>query len=89
LSEKDEKTRVTVKIYGEEYVLRGYADAGYIERLAAYVDKKMRLIVQGNPHLSSYKVAVLVALNITEEMSKLQDDFNSINDQLDDLRAMK
>ena len=69
--DQDEKTRVTVKIYGEEYVLKGYADAGYIEKLATYVDKKMRLISQKNSHLSVNKIAVLAALNVAEELSKL------------------
>ncbi len=42
MSEAEEKTKVTVKIYGEEYVVKGYAKPDYIEGIGAYVDKKMQ-----------------------------------------------
>ncbi|HEY8414622.1 MAG TPA: cell division protein ZapA, partial [Thermaerobacter sp.] len=36
--------RVTVKIFGEEYVLRGDAKPAYMERLADMVDRRMNEI---------------------------------------------
>ncbi|MDH7578407.1 MAG: cell division protein ZapA [Bacillota bacterium] len=85
----DEKSRVTVKIYGEEYVIKGYAQPEYIEGIAAYVDKKMRLIGQKNPHLAVSKVAVLAALNIADELTKLQEDYDSLVRLLEEEKSLK
>ena len=43
------KTKVTVNIYGEEYVIKGQTDPAVIEKIAAYVDRKMRLVGQKKP----------------------------------------
>ncbi|AFV11553.1 cell division protein ZapA [Thermacetogenium phaeum DSM 12270] len=84
----NEKSRVAVKIYGEEYVIRGNADPAFIEKIAAYVDRKMRLIGQKNPNLSLSKLAVLAALNIAEDMARLQDDYDSLVKQLEDIKKL-
>jgi cell division protein ZapA len=84
-----EKTRVTVDIYGEEYVIKGYASPEYIKGIAAYVDKKMRLIAQRNPQLPVTKIAVLAALNIADELSKLQEDYDSLVKLLEEEKAIK
>lgn len=75
---KDSKARVMVKIFGEDYVVKGPVTREYIEMLAAYVDKRMRQISQRNPQLSGAKVAVLTALNLADELVKLQEDYDSL-----------
>jgi cell division protein ZapA len=89
MGELEEKTKVTAVIYGEEYVVKGYAKPGYIEGIAAYVDKKMRLIGQKNSHLSTSKVAVLAALNIADELYKLQEDYDSLAKLLEEEKSIK
>lgn len=84
----NEKSRVVVKIYDEEYVIKGYADPASIERIAAYVDRKMRLIGHKNQRLSLSKVAVLAALNIAEDMASLQEDYDSLVKQLEDIKIL-
>lgn len=75
---KDNKARVTVKIFGEDYVVKGPVTREYIEMLAAYVDKRMRQISQRNLQLSQAKVAVLTALNLADELVKLQEDYDGL-----------
>jgi cell division protein ZapA len=89
MGESDEKSRVTVRIYGEEYVIRGYARPDYIEGIAAYVDKKMQIMGQKNPHLPISKTAVLAALNIADELFKLQEDYDSLAVLLEEEKAIK
>ena len=89
MDELEEKTRVTVKIYGEEYTVKGYARPDHIEGIAAYVDKKMQLIGHKNAHLSVTKVAVLAALNIADELSKLQEDYDSLAKLLEEEKSIK
>jgi cell division protein ZapA len=59
-----------INIYGTEYPIKSDAatDADYIRRVADYVDKKMREIDQNTHSKSSLKVAILAALNITDEL---------------------
>lgn len=59
-----------INIYGTEYPIKSDAetDTEYIRRVADYVDKKMREIDQNTQSKSSLKVAILAALNITDEL---------------------
>lgn len=70
--------RVKVEIFNQEYVVKGNENAEYIEMLAAYVDRRMRMIEQRNHSLSIVKVAVLTALNLADELNKLQEDYDEL-----------
>jgi Uncharacterized protein conserved in bacteria len=70
--------RVSVEIFNQEYVVKGNENAEYIEMLAAYVDRRMRMIDQRNHSLSTTKVAVLTALNLADELNKLQEDYDEL-----------
>ena len=59
---------VKVNIFGTEYPVKGDADPDYIEEVAAYVDAKMKEVARSLTVKSSTKVAVLAALNITDEL---------------------
>ena len=64
------KNVVQVQIFGQTYSIRGEADQGYIQDVAAYVDRKMREITEKVPVTSLSKVAVLASLNIADELFK-------------------
>ncbi len=76
--------RVAVEIFNQEYIVKGNEDPEYIEMLAAYVDRRMRMITQRNHHLSTTKVAVLAALNLADELNKLQEDYDGLIKALED-----
>ena len=63
----DPPNLVPVEIFGLTYTVRAGADAGYVEKLAAYVDEKMREVSRGSGAVDSVRVAVLAALNIADE----------------------
>jgi len=69
-----ESVRITVEIFGEKHVVRGEGTATYIQGLAHEVDKKMRLIAQRLPRLGAHQIAVLTALNLADELAKLQEE---------------
>lgn len=69
---------VRVEIYDQTYQLRG-SDPEYINRLADYVDTKMRVIAQSASTVDSLRVAVLAALNIADEFLRLRQKFDSID----------
>jgi cell division protein ZapA len=63
----DTPNLVHVEIFGLTYTVRAGADAGYVEKLAAHVDEKMREVSRGSGAVDSVRVAVLAALNIADE----------------------
>ncbi|WP_258360013.1 cell division protein ZapA [Moorella sulfitireducens] len=69
--------RTTVNINGQEYVVKG-EEPEYIQMLASYVDKKMRQVSHKFPHYPPVKVAVLAALNIADELYKVQQDYETL-----------
>lgn len=71
-------SRVEVEIMGEPYVLRGEASPEEIRALAHRVDRLIQDITVRNPRVSVLKAAVLAAINIAEELSKLQESYDGL-----------
>lgn len=82
--QSDDKTKVKVEIYGEDYVMKGAAAPEHLKLLAQYVDKKMTEISKRASHLPTSKIAVLTALNIADELSKLQEDYDNLIKLIED-----
>ncbi|MFW0861520.1 MAG: cell division protein ZapA [Dethiobacter sp.] len=72
------KNRVHVKIYGEEYTMRGSASPDYMKRAAHYVDEKMRQIGQANTRLGISRIAVLTAVNLADELFLLRKELQEL-----------
>jgi len=83
---------VTVVIYGHEYTLKGEAEPDYVERVAEFVDRKMREVA-GNPALvSTTKIAILAAINIADELfrerRKRQEALAMLDDKTGQIAAL-
>jgi cell division protein ZapA len=63
-----------VEIFGERYTLRSTDTPEYLQRVAEYVDGKFREMVKQSPSLVPSKVAVLVSVNIADELFKQNDE---------------
>ena len=83
------KKTLRVNIYGTEYPIRGIADEDYILKVAEYVDVKMRERDQKVAVKSALKVAILAALNITDELFRERlergESIDRYNKKIDDL----
>jgi cell division protein ZapA len=66
----DKAPLVHVEIFGLSYALRAGDDPGYLERLAAFVDQRMKEVASGAGSVDSVRVAVLAALNIADELHR-------------------
>lgn len=77
-----EDGRVTVEIFGETQVIRGSDDPEYIQKLAYELDKKMKLTAQRFPRLAVHQVAILVALNLEDELQKLREEQETLMELL-------
>lgn len=62
--------KVTIKINGVEYNLKGRENEEYLLNVASYVDGKVREIAGNNKSLSSTASATLASINIADELYK-------------------
>lgn len=68
-----DKNKITVDIYGQQYVIVGTETKDHIKLVASMVDEKMREISNRNPSLDTSKLAVLTAVNAVHEYIKLKE----------------
>ena len=71
------KSVVRVEILGREYVLKSDEDQGRIEKVAAYVNQKIREVTGGPQTVSTLNAAILAALNIADEYFRILDEKGS------------
>jgi cell division protein ZapA len=64
-----DKKSIKVRIFGSEYPLRGESEES-TKRIATYVDEMINTIHAKIPEQPTLTVAVLSALNITEDLFK-------------------
>lgn len=77
-----QEQKVTVQIFGEQHVIRGKGSEEYIRGLASEVDRRMREISLKFPRLAAHQVAILVALNLTDELARLKEEQRTVMDIL-------
>ncbi|WP_425805727.1 cell division protein ZapA [Desulfitobacterium sp. Sab5] len=77
-----EDGKVTVEIFGETHVIKGAEDPEYIQKIAHEVDKKMRLTAQRFPRLAAHQIAILVALNLEDDLEKLRKEQETLMELL-------
>lgn len=78
----EKKTRTTVEINGQQYVIIGNESESHIKFVASLVDEKMREISSKNPSLDTGKVAVLTAVNAVNDYIKLKNELEQLKEKL-------
>ena len=79
---------ITVEIAGQRYPIRSTLDERYITELAAYVDQKMRAAVNTAPESDMLGLAILVALNIADDVFRARQQQSSASGELNE-RALR
>ena len=77
-----ESNEVRVQIFGTSYTIRGEADQAYVQRVASYVDAKMREINEKLPVASVAKVAVLASLNLADELFREREERRRLSESV-------
>ena len=72
-----DRKSIKVKIFGSEYPLRGESEE-FTRRVATYVDEMINTIHGKIPEQPTLTVAVLSALNITEDLFKERERSRSL-----------
>ncbi len=68
MTDEQKKKTIKVKIYGKEYSIKSSEDTEYVEDVARYVDSKMMDVDRSGVSTGPVQVAVLAAMNITDEL---------------------
>jgi cell division protein ZapA len=76
--------KVTVKINGAEYTLRGDESDNHLFSIANFVDKKVKEILWSNPKHSNTSAAVLAALTITDDLFKTKQEIQALKKSIND-----
>ena len=78
--------RYVVKIMGDEYVIRGNDSAAYMKQVAAYIEQQFESIAAKDLKLNKSQIAVLAALKIADELHKLRQEYQSLDQILNEAR---
>ena len=63
-----DKSVITVNIFGNEYTIKGVAEPDYIMTLANYLNNKMAEVQEATGLKDVKKIAILAAINISDEL---------------------
>jgi cell division protein ZapA len=58
---------VHVEVFGQKYPIKTELDPAYVEQLATFVESRMEMASKSSPSSDAVGLAVLAALNITDE----------------------
>jgi len=73
---------IKVKIFGSEYPLRGESEE-LTKKVAGYVDQMINTIHEKIPEQPPLTVAVLSALNITEDLFKEREKYRNLSNHVE------
>jgi cell division protein ZapA len=79
-----EPQSIRVVIYDQEYFMRGDLNQEYIQKLAQYLDGKMRSIAERTRTVDTLRVAILAAFNVADEYHQLKARYEETTHQLDE-----
>jgi cell division protein ZapA (FtsZ GTPase activity inhibitor) len=84
MTSPEEKTRITVDIYGNSYKLMASTSSAYMKSVAELVNDQMFLIAKTFPRLDSQRIAVLASVNMADENLRLKEKIEELSkDQQD------
>ena len=80
-----EDNQIKITIFGQEYSVKAPADPTNIKKIAEYVDTKMREVQSGfSSTQSSNRIAILSAMNITDELFNAKKRGDSDNNEIEE-----
>ena len=81
-----QKIKTTVHIAGRDYAISSYDSEAYVQNVAAWVDRRMHELHQATK-LPGGQLAVLTAVNATDDMIKSRDEIRRLRKELEEARA--
>jgi cell division protein ZapA (FtsZ GTPase activity inhibitor) len=82
VSEAPRKSTVTVRIAGEEHVLRSSADPEYTRACAAFLDQRIREIRELSGLVEGHRAVILAALAMTDQYFETRDELDRLRKEV-------
>jgi cell division protein ZapA (FtsZ GTPase activity inhibitor) len=79
MTSPEEKTRISVDIYGNSYKLMASTSTAYMKSVAELVNDQMFRIAKTFPRLDSQRIAVLASVNMADENLRLKEKIKELN----------
>ncbi len=76
------KRAVTVRIAGEEHVLRSTAEPEYTKRCAEFLDDRVVEIRTLSRLADNHRAVILAALSITDRYFQMQDELDRLREEV-------
>jgi cell division protein ZapA (FtsZ GTPase activity inhibitor) len=76
------KTAVTVRIAGEEHVIRANAEPDYTRRCARLVDERIAHIRSLAGPVEGHRAAILAALSLADELFQTREELDHLQEAL-------
>jgi cell division protein ZapA len=76
-----------VVIYNQTYTLRSTHDSEYIQELAEHVNRRMNEIAHATMTVDSLRVAILAAIQITDELYQSKREMKETEEEIADRSA--
>ena len=83
----DRRTSVRVTIFGDEYTIRSDASPAHTRSVAEYVDRVIRSVQSAGTVVETHKIAILAALQITDELFRERGETRDLAAAIDELSA--
>ncbi len=83
----ERRTSVRVTIFGDEYTIRSDASPSHTREVAEYVDRTIRQVLSAGTVVETHKVAILAALQITDELFRARAEGKDLTAALQELSA--
>ena len=81
-----QKIRTTVRVAGKEYTIASYDSQEHVQRVAAFVDRKMNELNLAT-RLPAQEAATLAAVTIADELARMREENERLRRMLETERA--
>ena len=73
---------VHVEVHGQKYPIRTALDPGYVAELVQFVESRMAMAAKSSPSSDGIGLAILTALNITDEYFRTRESLSDSSGSL-------
>ena len=81
-SKKQTPNKAEIRILGTKYTIRGDATESEMKEIAAWVDSKIKEVIDKSPNITPLNAAILAALNIAGELHAFKKEHREIAGRL-------
>ena len=79
---------IEIEVFGHRFSLQGEGDEAYFHELAEYVDAQMRTLAQQTRTSTPTKLAILTAINVTDQLFRQQRQKDSGESEMERLAQL-